>query len=136
MNKTSKNPNWESASSETCQDDINLSEVLTMGEKSNDSIDSTGNRSESGTQVNDHQDTNTASYQGARLHVKFVSKNIINLSKRNLSPPEIFLLFKGLKFVPAAHRIDQAKSKRELEEYGRKFCLMWHFQKMQENFYN
>ena len=37
------------------------------------------------------------------------------------------LLSKGLKFVPTANKIDQAKLKRELEEYGRKLRLMWHF---------
>ena len=45
INKTSKYPKGESASSQTCQDDINLTEVLTEEEKSNDSLDSTGNRS-------------------------------------------------------------------------------------------
>ena len=41
--------------------------------------------------------------------------------------PYIFLLSKGLKFVPTASKIDQAKLKRELEQYGRKIRLMWHF---------
>ena len=40
---------------------------------------------------------------------------------------EISLLSKGLKFVPNANKIDQAKLKRELAEYGRKLRLMWHF---------
>ena len=34
---------------------------------------------------------------------------------------------KGLKFVPTANEIDRAKLKTELEEYGRKLQLMWHF---------
>ena len=51
----------------------------------------------------------------------------VNLSRRNLSSAEISLLSKGLKFVPTANKIDQAKLKRELEEYGRKLRLMWHF---------
>ena len=42
---------------------------------------------------------------------------LINLSRRNLSPSEISLLSKGLKFVPAANKIDCAKLKTELEEY-------------------
>ena len=41
--------------------------------------------------------------------------------------PYTFLLSKGLKFVPSANKIDQAKLKRELEQYGRKIRLMWHF---------
>ena len=44
-------------------------------------------------------------------------KMLINLSRRNLSPSEISLLSKGLKFVPAANKIDCAKLKTELEEY-------------------
>ena len=82
-NKTSKHPKEESASSQTCQDDISLTEVLTEKEKSNDSLDSTGNCSESFTQGNDHQDINTAFYKGLTLEGKFVSKNVFNLSRRN-----------------------------------------------------
>ena len=87
INKTSKNQKGESASSQTCQDDINLTEVLNEEEKSNnDLLDSTGNCSEPGTQTNDHQDINTAFYKGLRLEGKFVSKNVFNLSRRNLFP--------------------------------------------------
>ena len=134
INKTSKHPKGESASSQTCQEDINLTEVLNEKEKSNDLLDSTGNCSEPGTQTNDHQDINTACYKELRLADKFVSKNVFNLSRRNLSPPEISLLSKGLKFVPSANKIDRAKLKRELEEYGRKLCLMWYFQNDERTF--
>ena len=118
-NKTSKHPKGESASSQTCQDDINLIEVLNEEEKSNDALESTGNFSEPGTQANDHQDIYTAFYKELRLEGKFVSKNVFNLSRRNLSPSEISLL--------SANKIDRAKLKRDLEEYGRKLRLMWHF---------
>ena len=37
------------------------------------------------------------------------------------------MLPKGLKFVPTANKIDRAKLKTELEEYGRKIRVMWHF---------
>ena len=127
INKTSKQPKGESASSQTCQDYMNLTEVLNEEEKSNNSLDSTGNCSEPGTQTSDHQDINKAFYKGLRLEGKFVGKNVSNLSRRNLSPPEISLLFNGLKFVPSANKIDWTKSQRELEEYGRKLRLMWHF---------
>ena len=70
---------------------------------------------------------NVAMFRANRLQGKFVSKNVINLSRRNLSPAEISLLSKGLKFVPIPNKIYQAKLKRELEEYGRKLRLMWHF---------
>ena len=66
-------------------------------------------------------------FRGNRLEGKFISKNVINLSRRNLSSAEIPLLSKGLKFVPTTNRIDQANLKRELEEYGRKLRLMWLF---------
>ena len=74
-----------------------------------------------------NESENVAMFRGIRLEGKFVSKNVINLSRRNLSSAEISLLSKGLKFVPTANKIDQAKLKRELEEYGRKLRLMWHF---------
>ena len=40
---------------------------------------------------------------------------------------EISLLSKGLKFVPTTNKRDRAKLKMELEDYGRKLSLMWHF---------
>ena len=43
---------------------------------------------------------NLASQIGIRLEGKFVSKNVINLSRRNLCTSEIYLLYKGLKFGP------------------------------------
>ena len=124
----------KSTSSQTCQDDINVTEVLNEEEKSNNLLVITGHCSEPGTQANDHQDINTAFYKGLRLEGKFVSKNVFNLSRRNLSPPEISLLSKGLKFVPSANKIDRAKLKRELEEYGRKLRLMWHFRNDERTF--
>ena len=64
---------------------------------------------------------NIAKYKGERLESKFVSSNVINLSRRNLSEAEISLLSKGLKFVPTANKIDRAKLKTDLKEYGRYF---------------
>ena len=116
-NKTSKHPKGESASCQTCQDNINLTEILNEDEKRNDSLESTGNCSEPGTQANDHQDINTAFYKGLRLEGTFVSKTFVNMSRRNLSSPEISLLSKGLKFVSSANKIDQAKLKRERESW-------------------
>ena len=84
INETSKHPKGESVSSQTCQDDINLIEVLNEKKRSNDSLNSIGNCSEPGTQASDHQDINTAFYKGLQLEGTFVSKNVFNLSKRNL----------------------------------------------------
>ena len=58
---------------------------------------------------------------------KFVSKNVINLSQRQLTKSEISLLSKGRKFVAKPSRIDKAKLKQELEVFMRKLKLMWHF---------
>ena len=104
-----------------------MTEVLNEEEKSNDLLDSTRNCSEPGTHTHGHQDINTAFYKGLRLEGKFVSKNVFNLSRRKLFPPEMSLLCKGLKFVPSGNKIDRAKWKIELEECGRKHRLMWHF---------
>ena len=57
---------------------------------------------------------------------KFVSK-LINFSRRHLCKSEISYLFKGLKLVPAANKIDRKMLKSELEEYGRELRLMWIF---------
>ena len=106
INKTSEHPKEESASSQTYQDAINLIENRTEEEKCNDLLDSTGNCSLSFIQANNHQGINTAFYKGLRLEGKFVSKNVFNLSRRNQSPPEIFLFSKGLKCVPSDNKID------------------------------
>ena len=57
----------------------------------------------------------------------YISKNVINLSQRQLTKSEILPLSKGLKFVFTPNRIDKAKHKQELEVFGRKLRLMLHF---------
>ena len=51
-----------------------------------------------------------------------------------MSSAEISLLSKGLKCVPTANKIDQAKLKRELEEFGQKLRLIWHFRNDETTF--
>ena len=106
-----------------------MPEILTREEKNNYIVDGTGNLSESGIQLDNHQDSNTTSLKKTRSEGKFVSKNVINLSRRILSRYAISLLSKCLKFVPSANKLDRAKLKRELEEYGRKLRLMWHLRR-------
>ena len=77
---------------------------------------------------------NIALQIGVRLEGKFVNKNAINLSRRNLYAFEVSLLSKGLKFVPIAKKIDRVKLKIELEEYGRKLRFMWHFRNDERSF--
>ena len=72
-------------------------------------------------------DNNSCTMHGGRYEGKFVSPNVINLSKRNLSDAEISLLSKGLKFVPTPNGVNKARIKEELEIFGRKLRLMWHF---------
>ena len=62
-----------------------------------------------------------------RLQGNFVSKKVVNLSRRNLTGSEMSLLSKGLNFVPASNTIDKAKLKMELEALGRILRLKWHF---------
>ena len=72
-------------------------------------------------------DDNRAKLKDNRLEGKFFSKNDINLSQRQLTKSELLLLSKGRKFVPTPNRINQAKIKQELEVFGRKLRLRWHF---------
>ena len=60
---------------------------------------------------------------GDKLQGSFVSKNVINLSRRNLTDSETCLPSKGLNFVPTSNTIDKAKLKTELEALGRTLRL-------------
>ena len=62
-----------------------------------------------------------------RLKGKFVTENVINLSKRDLGENEISLFSKGLNFIPTCNKIDVARLKLELEQFGRMLRLKWHF---------
>ena len=70
---------------------------------------------------------NEAGMCDGRLKGKFVSKNVINLSKRNLTENEISLLSKGLNFIPTCNKVDVAQLKLELELFGTMLRLKWHF---------
>ena len=72
-------------------------------------------------EVAQETDDNRAKLKDNRLEGKFVSKNVINLSQRQLTKSEISLLSKGRKFVPTPNRMNKAKLKQELEIFGRKF---------------
>ena len=70
---------------------------------------------------------NSVTIRNNRYEGKFVSANVINLSSRHLSKDEVSVLSKGLQFVPTPKHINKAKIKEEIEVYGRKLRLMWHF---------
>ena len=80
------------------------------------------------------QDKTIAEDKEGRLEGVFISDNILNLSKRELNKAEISLLSKGLKFVPTPRFVDQAALKTDLEAFGRKLRLAWHFRNDEGNF--
>ena len=100
----------------------------------NEIITSAGNTPDIEEKHDNGNINNIATYKGESLEGKFVTSNVINLSRRNLCEAEISLLSKGLKFVLTANKIDRAKLKTELEEYGRKLWLMWHFRNDEKPF--
>ena len=69
-----------------------------------------------------------------KIKGKFISKNVVNLSKRKLAQAEISLLSKALKFVPTSNHINKAKLKMEIEAYGRMLRLKWHFRNDEKKF--
>ena len=127
LNKTYKNHEEMNNAPQSCQDESSLLKVLNTEDKKNEKLNSTTDLYNCEKDGNVFKGNNIASQIGVRLEGKFVRKNVINLSRRNLSATEISLLSEGLKFVPTANKIDRAKLKTELEEYGRKLRLMWHF---------
>ena len=48
-----------------------------------------------------------------RIKGKFVSENVVNLSKRKLTKAEISLLSKGLKFAPTSNHINGIRGVRQ-----------------------
>ena len=54
-----------------------------------------------------------------RIKGKFVSDNVFNLSRRNITDGELSLLSKGLSFVPTPGKIDRGQVKNDLEKFGR-----------------
>ena len=107
---------------------IHLNDVSDANTTFNDSSisDSENSKSSEGTPSSNVQG-NEAEMCDGRLKGEFVSKNVINLSKRNLSENEISLLSKGLNFIPTCNKVDVARLKIELERFGRMLRLKCHF---------
>ena len=103
--------------SQTCQGESGLLKVLNTEDKKNEKLNSTEFLYSCEKVGNVLKGNDIAPQIGVRLEGKFVSKNLINLSRRNLSASEISLLSKGLKFIPTANKTDRAKLNTELEEY-------------------
>ena len=66
---------------------------------------------------------NKAEMCDGRLKSKFVSKNVVHLSKRNLTENEISLLLKGLDFIPTCNKVDVARLKLGLEQFSKMLHL-------------
>ena len=96
LNKIYNNREKMNYAFETCQDESGLPKVSNMEDNKNENFNSIENLSNCEKESNVLKENNIASQIGVRLEGKFVSKNVINLSRRNLSTPEISLLSKGL----------------------------------------
>ena len=94
-------------------------------------MDNSGNTNTTG----NSEDNGTGKIpENNRLAGKFVSDNVINLSRRDLTDVEISLLSKGLKFCPTVKELDRAKIKQDLESFGRRLRLKWHFRDVEDDF--
>ena len=92
------------------------------------------NRSSNNCPLEKEVQLNSATIRNNRYEGKFVSANVINLSSCYLSKDEVSVLSKGLQFVPTPKHINKAKIKEEIEVYGRKLRLMWHFRNDHQEF--
>ena len=133
-NKIDKYRKRVNVTSQSYRDGINLLQYLSKEEKNNDLVDGTEDLSDPGKQLDNNQDSNTASLNKKKLEWKFVSKNVVHFSRRNLFWSDISLLSEGVKFVPWVNKIDRAKLKTELEERGRKLRLMRYFRNDEQTF--
>ena len=107
---------------------IHLNDVSRTNTTFDDSgISDSENSENCGTKPSSNVQGNEAEMCDGRLKGRFVSKNVINWSKRNLTENEISLLSKGLNFIPTCNKVDIAKLKLELEQFGATLRLKWHF---------
>ena len=62
-----------------------------------------------------------------RIEGRFENNRVFNLSKRALTESEISISSKGLKFVTTSKETDYSQIKINLENFGRRLRLKWHF---------
>ena len=58
---------------------------------------------------------------------KFVSDNVFNLSRRNITDDDLSLLSQSLSFVPTPKKKDRWQIKNDLRKYGRSVIFKMHF---------
>ena len=115
--------------SDVFSEDFNIINILETGEHTSNDV--------SPVDSNMGMGSNTASEgegTNSRLDGKFVSDNVINLSKKVLTEAQIKVLSKGLKFCPTPKEIDRAKVMEDLENFGRRLRLKWYFRNEEEGF--
>ena len=86
---------------------------------------------------NARQDVDSTNFQyivdsNGRIEGQFLNDKVINLSKRALSESEISVLSKGLKFVMTPKELDYSQIKVDLESFGRRLRLKWHFRESED----
>ena len=69
-----------------------------------------------------------------RSQGNLVCKNVMHLSRRNLTDSEIPLLSKGRNFVPTSNATNKARLKTELEAFRRILRLKWNFRNEENEF--
>ena len=60
-------------------------------------------------------------------------RTVVNLSGVDLSPPELSLLSKGLKFAPKPPKTNRFQLKQDLEDFGRRIRLREFFYDLEAN---
>ena len=69
-----------------------------------------------------------------RSQGNLVCKNVVHLSRRNLTDSEIPLLSKERNFVPTSNATNKARLKTELEVFRRILRLKWYFRNEENEF--
>ena len=103
----------------------------TVGESSNTGY-TRSNIEEQWTMDAETPDVANSNIPNDRISGRFVNDKVINLSNRALSDSEISVLSKGLKFVVTPKELDQSQIKIDLENFGRRLRLKWHFRESEE----
>ena len=105
--------------------------VQTVGESSNTGY-TRPNIEEQWTTDAETPDVANSNIPNDRISGRFVNDKVINLSNKALSDSEISVLSKGLKFVVTPKELDQSQIKIDLENFGRRLRLKWHFRESEE----
>ena len=108
LNDTSNESTLIFDSSKTFGNDLNLPDKI-YGRNDNEFLEKRD------TKEHLNEEGNKTTILNGRLKGNFVSKNVVNLSKRKLSKSEISLLSKGLKLIPTSNTINKAQLKIEFK---------------------